>query len=107
LAKNISLDDAARIDEIGSKRWYWYRYPAVEALVRIGSPAIPAVMQNLTELDDKKIKDLSLKVIVAIDRDKDITQLRLKKAIAAQSDAVKKARLQSALQTLSDPKIDK
>jgi hypothetical protein len=48
-----------------------------------------------------------LKVLYRIDGDKDIVQLRLLKAIAAQKDSNKKARLQAALKSLAKTQFDK
>jgi len=81
--------------------------PSVEALVKIGNPSIPAVIRNLAESDDAKVRELSLKVLYRIDGDKDIVQLRLQKAIAAQKDSNKKARLQVALKALADSSFEK
>lgn len=80
--------------------WDIKRYPALEALVEIGNPSLPAVMRNLAESDNVKVRELSLQVIVRIDSDKDISQLRLQKAIKAEMDPQKQARLQTALKTL-------
>ncbi len=51
--------------------------PAVEALIKIGNPSIPALIRNLQESDDPKVRGLSLKVLYRIEGDKDIVQLRL------------------------------
>lgn len=80
------------------------KYPAVEALVKIGNPSIPAVIQNLADSDDVKVRDLSMQVLTRIDSDKDISQLRLQKALKAETDSQKKARLQTAINSLSEKK---
>jgi hypothetical protein len=82
-------------------------YPAMDALVKIGNPSIPAVIRNLEESEDAKVRELSLKVLYRIEGDKDIVQLRLQKALEVQQDSKKKARLQTALQALLDPKFNK
>lgn len=82
-------------------------YPAMDALVKIGNPSIPAVIRNLAESDDAKVRELSLKVLYRIDGDKDIVQLRLQKAIAAQKDSQKQARLQAALKSFGETQFDK
>jgi HEAT repeat protein len=74
---------------------------AMEALIKIGDPSIPAVIRNLADSDDAQVRKLSLQVLVRIDGDKDITQLRLQKALKAQTDSQKQARLQSALKALA------
>ena len=83
----VKIDDSLKI-------------PAVEALVKIGNPSIPAVIRNLADSDDAKVRELSLQVLTRIDGDKDISQLRLQKALKAETDLQKQARLQSALKEL-------
>ena len=78
--------------------------PAAEALVAIGISSIPAVIRNLAESDDAKVRELSLQVLNRIDGDKDIVQLRLQKALKAEKDLQKQARLQAALKSLSEIK---
>ena len=78
---------------------------AVDALVKIGTPSIPAMIRNLEQSDDYVVRILSLRVIYRIEGDKDIVQMRLEKALVTQSDSKKKARLQSAIHALSDPKV--
>ena len=77
-------------------------HQAMEALIKIGNPSIPAVIRNLAETDDTKVRDLSLQVLYRIDGDKDIVQLRLQKALKAEKDSQKQARLQSALKALAE-----
>jgi len=74
----------------------------MEALVKIGNPSIPVVIQNLEDSDDVQVRELSVTVIHRIEKDKDIAELRLQKALEAQTDAKKKARLQSALKSLAE-----
>ena len=80
---------------------------AADALVKIGTPSITAVIRNLEESDNADVRSLSLKVLYRIDGDKDIVQLRLQKAMAAQKDSNKKARLQAALKALADSSFEK
>ena len=81
-------------------------WPSVTgALVKIGTPAIPALIKNLQESDDAKVVDFSLKVLYQIEGDKDVVQLRLQKALDAQQDATKKTRLQAAIKSLPEIKI--
>jgi hypothetical protein len=77
-------------------------YPAMNALIKIGTPSIPAMIRNLAESDDVKVNELSLNVLYRIEGDKDIVQLRLQKALAAEKDSQKQARLQSALKALAE-----
>ena len=82
--------------------WVWGQYPAMEALIKIGNPSIPAVIRNLAESDDAKVRELSLKVLYHIEGDKDIVQLRLQKALRTETDLQKQARLQAALKNLDE-----
>ena len=77
------------------------KYPAMDALIKIGNPSIPSVIRNLAESSDTQVRELSFETLCRIDADKDIVQLRLQKALAAQQDLQKKARLQSALDELA------
>ena len=80
---------------------------ALEALVKIGSPCLPAVIRNLAESDDVKTRELSLKVVYRIDGDKDIAGLRLQKALKAEKDMQKQARLQQAMKDLEGISLGK
>lgn len=86
---------------------FTYAKVAADALVKIGNPSIPAVVRNLAESDNADVRSLSLKVLYRIEGDKDIVQLRLQKAMAAQKDSNKKARLQAALKVLADSSFEK
>jgi hypothetical protein len=77
-------------------------FTARDALIKIGTPSIPAVIRNLAESDDAKVRELSLQVLCSIEGDKDIVQLRLQKALNAEKDSQKQARLQAALKSLAE-----
>ena len=102
LAKNIALEDKIHPNQERGSEWFWDRYPVMEALIKIGNPSIPAVIRNLAESDDIKVRELSLKVLCHIEGDKDIVHLRLQKALAAEKDSPRQARLQSALKALAE-----
>jgi hypothetical protein len=76
--------------------------PVTTALVAIGTPSIPSVIRNLAESDDTKVRELSLQVLTRIDSDKDISQLRLQRALKAEKDSQKQVRLQAALKSLAN-----
>ena len=101
LAKNISWEDKIRSNTERGSEWFWDRFPATQALVKIGNPAIPAVIRNLAESDDATFRRLSLSALYHIEGDKDIVQLRLQKALAAEKVSTKQVRLQSALKDLA------
>jgi hypothetical protein len=82
-------------------------HPAMEALIMIGNPSIPAMIRHLEESDDIQVRDLSLKVLYRIEGDKDIVQLRLQKALAVQKDSHKQARLQLALKAIGGASFGK
>lgn len=75
-------------------------YTAADALTKIGFPAIPILIQTLAQSDDEAARELSLKTLCRIDDDKEIVELRLKKAVNAQTDFQRKQRLQAALKHL-------
>ncbi|MGH7976622.1 MAG: hypothetical protein ACREC8_08160, partial [Limisphaerales bacterium] len=80
---------------------------AVDALVKIGTASIPAMIRNLEESDDSAVRILSLRVIYRIEGDKDIVQLRLQKALKVEKDSRKQARLASALKALAETSFGK
>ncbi len=81
--------------------------PAVHALVEMGAKSIPAVIRNLEEKDEIPVRDFSLQALYRIEEDKDVVQLRLQKALSAQKDSQKKARLQLAIKALGEPSFPK
>lgn len=107
LARVIALKDKVRSTMKRKSEWLWDRYPAMEALIKIGNPSIPAVIRNLEESDDAEVRDLSLKVLQHIETDSEVAQLRLRRASEAQANPEKKARLQSGLQALLETKSGK
>jgi hypothetical protein len=80
-------------------------FPAQQALIRIGIASIPALIGNLAGSDDAETRKLSLEAIYKIEGDKDIVQIRLQKALKAETDSKKQARLQAALKALDEAKF--
>jgi len=80
------------------------KVPAVASLKKIGTPCIPSLIQNLSESDDAKVQELSLKVLCDIEKDKDVVQLRLEKAMRGESDSKRQERLQNVLKRLGETK---
>jgi hypothetical protein len=77
-------------------------YPSRDALVKIGTSSIPMVIRNLAEDDDAHVRELSLDVMTRVYGDKDFVQLRLQKALRAEKNSHKRARLQAALTGLGN-----
>ena len=106
LARNITLN----VDKVlgtyifGGLPHIWH-FEAQRALVKIGLPAIPPVIRNLAESDDKLTRDLSLQTLCEIEKDKDIVRLRLQKALEKEPDKTKQTRLQTALTALDTVKF--
>jgi len=79
-------------------------YPMADALEKIGTPAIPAVIRNLAEIDDQQVWGLSWQVLATVDGgDTEVMKVQLQKALDAQPDATRKARLQLRIKSLTDP----
>jgi HEAT repeat protein len=98
LAKEIALE--AKIvptDKVG----LWDAYPAVEALVKIGNPAIPAMIANIEATDDKTVRELSARVIRHVETPR-VARFVIELAIEKQQDPGKKKNLHDALQYLGD-----
>jgi HEAT repeat protein len=102
LASSISLTFKYDVDSLRIPAFAGY--PAMDALVKMGSPSIPALIRNLKESKNTLVQDLSLQAIIRIDNDRDISQLRLQKAVKGEADPQKQARLQSALASLAQTK---
>ena len=78
----------------------WEQYPALEALITIGKPSIPATLDLLaTEHDDLR-RSLAVKVVRYVEGP-EVAEFILQKAQAAQSDAARKALLKDGLARLS------
>lgn len=97
LAEYIDLD-AAGAPSPGPEP-LWERYPAMEALINIGRPSIPGMIELLSTDDHELRRDLAVKVIRYVE-DAQIATLILERADAAEADANRKARLQDALKRL-------
>ena len=100
LSRVITLEDKSFLLRKRKNEWLWDLYPVVEALIKIGNPSIPAVIRNLEESDDVKVIELSLQVLRNVENNKEIAQLRLQRALDAQQNPLKQARLRSVLRSL-------
>lgn len=73
--------------------------PVSSALMNIGLPAIPALLNRITETDDSTTMDRYLRLCRAIEG-AEVTQFRLQGLLERASDQNLKDRIQSALDTL-------
>lgn len=71
-------------------------FPCVGALIEIGKPAIPEMLRNIQTSNDKKVRELSTRVIRYVEGP-EIGRIVIEKAIEKQTDSRKKARLEAAL----------
>jgi hypothetical protein len=60
LNRHLTLYDAERPD---LRMWYWGEYPVVEALIRIGHPAVKTMMANIASSNEPLVLRLSTRVL--------------------------------------------
>lgn len=78
----------------------WEQYPAMEALITIGKPSVPAALKLLaTETGDLR-RSLAVKVIRYVEG-ADVARFLLDQAYAAESDAARKENLADARSRLN------
>ena len=94
LARKITMENTKLKDNERMARWQ--QYPAVEALIRIGKPSVPAMLRNLESSSDKHVRGLSARVIFYVEGAQ-IGRLIVENAIAKEDDPVKKKNLEEAL----------
>lgn len=75
------------------------RYPAVDALLRIGQRSVPAMLDNIKAAKGEKITELSVDVIQHIESPA-FAKMILEEAITKEADPVKKKHLQDSLKYL-------
>jgi HEAT repeat protein len=83
-------------EELRASSW-----PVSTALEKIGSPAIPALMQHIASSDDAKLMGKYVSILWNIDG-YDIAKIRLQAAYQAEQSAERKVRLQDALRQLEE-----
>jgi HEAT repeat protein len=98
LARYIRLTDD-KIEERSGDLWFWNRYPAADALVSIGLPSVPYLIDNLAESDDELIRKLSLDAIIAIEGER-FTKITLVEALDKPRSNSQHKRLQATFETL-------
>ena len=98
--------DEKRWNETHVHPWIWAHYPAMEALPKVGSDAVPWLVNDLETCDEPKLRELALLALREAVFDDEFTAILLKRAVAAhQHDPAKLARLQGALKDLSEAKF--
>jgi len=97
LIKQIDFDSESQ--SRGSPLPLWGQYPAMEALINIGQPAIPAAVDLLaTDINDLR-RDLAVKVIRYVE-DAETAKFILARVHAGEIDPNRKANLQDAIDRL-------
>lgn len=79
--------------------WFWDRYPALEALTKIGKPATRALIENIESNDEAKSRQFSALALRVIETP-EVAQFILQRAIDRQKQNSKKVRLKAALAEL-------
>jgi len=77
----------------------WGRYPAVDALAKIGMRSIPPVIECIEMSEDKLVTELGAKVIKQI-LGRELAEAAVKQAIDKQPNQDKKKKLEESLQFL-------
>lgn len=116
LARQIALKPARFVRDVPSPEpnLKWSRFPAVQALIEIGIPSLPAALDNLRESDDSLTRELSARVIrvvlqSAIGEDERnlnghaLGWLMVGRALMQERDFAKKRRLEAALALFEQP----
>jgi len=107
LSKHIKVYFTA--DIIGPKplESFWTQHPAQQALIDIGLPAVPCVLNNLSTSADPEVRFLSLQALHSIlYQDKTMTLLYLQNAEKNEKSADKLSKLRSAEDVVRQDKVD-
>jgi hypothetical protein len=97
LMRQIDLE-APPSGEIGREP-LWEKYPAMEALIHIGRPAVPPALELLATDGSRLRRSLALRV-VRYAEGADVAEFILQRAIAREADPERRGRLDSALAEL-------
>jgi hypothetical protein len=93
LSEFISLEAEETLNDAIPR---WHMYPIVDALIAIGNPAVPKMVENIENSGDPKVRELSGVVISYVEGPK-VGGFVLQLALQKQVDAGKKARLQTVV----------
>lgn len=94
LADNITLEWDGSIKV--KREVPWGRYPVVDALAKVGKPALPEVLRLIQENSDMRVRELAAQVVRDIEGP-DLGRIVIEKAIAKQTNPERKQRLEAAL----------
>lgn len=97
LSKYIALEADTGVEK---RRSLWDQYPIVEALIRIGNPSVPEMLKNIEITKDKKVRELSARVIRYV-MGLDIAKVVLEKVMEGKSEAVK-ANFKAAIESMRE-----
>jgi len=103
LSRNIDLTVEVK-KEAGKRMPRWGKYPAWEALIKIGFPAIDEMIRNIEASENEKITELSTRVISGI-TGKVLAETIVQKRADEQTDPAKAAKLGHALYYLRSTKV--
>ena len=87
--------------ELNDKRPLWAELPTVQALINIGNPAVPKMLDLIQNSPDAKVRELAASVILHIETES-VGEFILEKAMNGQANAEQKERLRVAIQFLKD-----
>jgi hypothetical protein len=91
------IDFAPPKPRISEPEPLWETYPAMEALINIGQPAIPGGILLLATDNNDRRRSLALKVIRYVMQDTETARFILRRAEAVEKDPARKAMLQKAI----------
>jgi len=99
LSKFIALENEET--ELSGRIPLWGHYPVAEALIRIGKPAIPAMLRNIETSDTAKVRELSIQVIRYVEGH-EIGRIILEKQLAQATDSRTRRQFETALADFDD-----
>jgi len=107
LLKNLDWDwSRGGIVLSGNEDWAVRLWPVSSALEKIGVPAVPALMDQIEGTDDAKMIGKCVSICEKIEG-ADVAQFRLQKALKTETDAQKRARLETALKAIGNGEAGK
>lgn len=94
LAQHIRMEQTREIPR--DREALWGRYPVVEALVRIGIPSIPVMIETIETASDEGVRNLSAQVIRNV-YGLDIAKQVIEKRAQIQTDQQKREHLREVI----------